>query len=193
MYTNAKIQIMTQPCLYSVHFVTSVKYMQDKLTQLINGSKDYKYHFDKDLASFLNFNIIEDRNENIPNDSAISLSQNDDIEEIGIDTQLLSQISDFREDISHKCSNTKVLSTLNDKPYQKIQNGSEITETMYQRLLPTFNEIASNMKNEDDFNTTLESMKKSSFNLIKDRMKDRKIKENETTFIGEQNGSMRPE
>ena len=166
--------------------------MQDKNIPLINGSNDFKKYFDINLASTLNVEVNNTHMETTEDIVDDFLCGNND-ESMGIGSQMLSQLSDFREDKRHQSNKEITASIQEDVSNNSSHICSKQFSSMYERLLPTFNDIANKVKTENDFNKVLDTMNKLSFELIKDGMKNRVIANDETTFIGEQNGSRRPE
>ena len=166
--------------------------MQDKNIPLINGSNDFKKYFDINLASTLNVEVNNTHMETTEDIVDEFLCGNND-ESMGIGSQMLSQLSDFREDKRHQSNKEITASIQEDVSNNSSHICSKQFSSMYERLLPTFNDIANKVKTENDFNKVLDTMNKLSFELIKDGMKNRVIANDETTFIGEQNGSRRPE
>ena len=113
-------------------------------------------------------------------------NNNQSIETMGVGSQVASQLSQYREDFSVDDA-SDVDSHISDK-----EIGGEL-QSAYSRLNPYFQQLLNSISNEAQIKEACNQLEKLTFKFGKEGMSGRVINQNETTFLGELNGSTRPE
>lgn len=164
---------------------SSFKYSNDLIVTGIRSQEEESSDYDNDDIIIHGGNAKEhDLSSNESNDMILeSIESSYDLNDLKDHESINSTKLESKE----MNINSTVATKLNNKAMENTNM------SVYERLLPSFNEIVSNVKSEDQIKKAIDAMEKLSFDLIREGMKDRHISINETTFLGEKNGSKRPE
>ena len=166
--------------------------MNNQCVPLQNGSLKYKLFYCPHICETLDIKT------DVPSSEEGSCDDNvlydfDVVSNMGAGSQVLSQHSNYRIDLSQqsiKSCNGRLSNGLTNLNTDDVEKGDS---SMYTRLIPEFNSLVSNVKSEQHFDIVVSKLEKLRFDLIKDGMKGRLLESNELTFLGEENGSRRPE
>ena len=158
--------------------MTAIQQMQDNNQPLINGSMIFANLICNTVSKY-NDNHNGD-NDDLSNDS-LNSSENDDhnIETMGAGSQVMSQLSDYRE--GNNSSKRKATSI-------DTSDGDDSID-FFEEIDPVYKELLHNIKSKSQLDEAITSMQKLSFKFAAEGMKNRVIGETETTFLGEQNGT----
>ena len=166
--------------------------MNNQCVPLQNGSLKYKLFYCPHICETLDIKT------DVPSSEEGSCDDNtlydfDVVSNMGAGSQVLSQHTNYRIDLSQqsiKSYNGHLSNGFTNLNTVNVETGDS---SMYTRLLPEFKSLVSNVKSEQHFDIVVSKLEKLRFDLIKDGMKGRLLETNELTFLGEENGSRRPE
>ena len=155
----------------------SIHNMDKRNIPLRYGSNDWKKYLTKTRSDSLSLSVSED---NDSDDKDIE-TNSFEIEDMGAGSQVFSQRSEYRDNLDTKTVSTHKEST------------DICSSSFYSQLHPTFSELASKIKTEDQLQEAQDLLQKLSFKFSGDTMKDRKFSDGDITFLGEIAGDKRPE
>ena len=167
------------------HTMMAIFNMQNRSIPLRYGSNDWRQYADDN--STLNTLQPSVHTENAHTDadaSDIEMNVSYELESMGAGSQVMSQLSSYRESREHH-------ETHGNDDDRDDDNDRDMS--YYSRLHPTFTEMISKIKTEDQMKEAHDLLQKLSFKFSKDSMKGRAINDGDITFLGEVNGSKRKE
>ena len=159
--------------------------MEELRKPLINGSKAYRQYMPTQMSKYMN--SIDSNNDNFEDNAAQLLLCDDNsqllphhnniVNGMGAVSQMLSQLSDYREDCA------KI-------PNLRNSSCNEDSLQVYDKLKPMFHSLMNNIKNEKQLLEAMDAFEKLTFKFSNDTNKKRKAcdDEDDITFLGEVNG-----
>ena len=144
--------------------MTAIQQMQDNNQPLINGSMIFANLICNTVSKY-NDNHNGD-NDDLSNDS-LNSSENDDhnIETMGAGSQVMSQLSDYRE--GNNSSKRKATSI-------DTSDGDDSID-FFEEIDPVYKELLHNIKSKSQLDEAITSMQKLSFKFAAEGMKNRVI------------------
>ena len=142
------------------------------------GSRSYK-----DMNTTIN--IGSDTDSQI-DQSIINIGDNNvNIESMGAGSQVESNLSQFRTEIDEHSD------SFEDSSNNHCYNENNMSN--FNSLNPMFQNLISSIKSKDQLEKAYDTIEKLTYEFTSEGMNKRKISNTETTFLGESNGSRRPE
>ena len=123
--------------------------------------------------------------DNIVDDLAFEIDDqisNDAVDSMGAGSQVLSQLSNFRDDLDNNQDLVQP-NTLNESL------SSESKGSFFSQIDPLYKDLLNKIKTKDQLKEAMNTIEKLSFKFSSQSMGKRKIGVNETTFLGEEYGS----
>ena len=156
-------------------------------TPLLKYSKDYEEFIIKcNINEIEDFSILDNDVIDGLNTQFKVNSTEHQVLSMGAGSQVISSLSQVREELDFT-----TYSSENDS--DKSVNQTNRNKSMYSELYPFFEDLVKQIKKPEQLKEAMESMEKLSFKFTNVNMNHRTITEQETTFLGEQRGSRRPE